>query len=211
MRIALLLLSLPALSLAQQIAIVGYFIPTHPVEANGIVTGPDGALWFTQSLGNNGSTIGRITTVGTIQEFAPLHSDPFGIAAGPDGALWFTSDKAIGRITTEGKMTEYPMPNPQSLPKGITAGPDGAMWFTEYIGKIGRITMDGVITEYPVSANHSGLENITAGPDGALWFTEFKYGKIGRFTDRPDYDGWGDYRVSCVCQSQRIGKHHRRT
>jgi virginiamycin B lyase len=182
MRIALLFLSLPALSLAQQIAIVGYFIPTHPVETNGIVTGPDGALWFTQGIGNNGNSIGRITTAGTIKEFATVHSEPFGIAAGPDGALWFTSDKSIGRITTEGKMTEYPMPNPQSLPKGITAGPDGAMWFTEYIGKIGRITMDGVITEYPVSANHSGLENITAGPDGALWFTEFKYGKIGRIT-----------------------------
>src|SRR5262249_60494427 len=55
-----------------------------------ITTGPDGALWFTES---NVNQIGRITTDGTtIAEFLVPTADsgPLGITTGPDGALWFT-------------------------------------------------------------------------------------------------------------------------
>ena len=68
---------------------------------------------------------------------------------GPDGALWFTETLAntIGRITTAGVITEYPMTTASSSPFGITAGPDGALWFTEVgASKIGRITTAGVVT-----------------------------------------------------------------
>ena len=67
-------------------------------EPAGIAAGPDGALWFTNSI--NG-TIGRITTGGTVTNFTGTGiSEPFGIAAGPDGALWFTNEgnDSIGRI-----------------------------------------------------------------------------------------------------------------
>src|ERR1700693_2055878 len=63
-------------------------VPTANALPVGIVSGPDGALWFTELLGNK---IGRITTAGVIIEF-PLPtpgSGPVGIAPGPDGALWF--------------------------------------------------------------------------------------------------------------------------
>src|SRR5450755_2635061 len=65
------------------------------------------------------------------------------ITAGPDGALWFTEKNGnnIGRISTGGVVTEYPVPTPDSELFAITPGPDGALWFTEYqAGKIGRIT-----------------------------------------------------------------------
>ena len=63
------------------------------------------------------------------------------------------SGNKIGRITTAGVVTEYPVPTAGSYPGSITAGPDGALWFTEGAGnKIGRITTAGVITEYPVPA-----------------------------------------------------------
>src|SRR2546429_638765 len=67
-------------------------------------------------------------------------------SAGPDGALWFTESlgNKIGRITTAGAVTEYPIPTSNSGPYGIVAGPDGALWFTEQLGgKIGRITTTG--------------------------------------------------------------------
>jgi hypothetical protein len=110
---------------------------------------------------------------------------PYLIAAGPDGALWFTerSDfgNRIGRITTSGNVTQYPVPTPVSNPSGIVAGPDGAMWFTEHGGnKIGRISTRGLITEYPVPAANSDPYWIAAGPDGALWFTSTH--QIGRIT-----------------------------
>ena len=66
-----------------------------------------------------------------------------------------TSSK-IGRITTAGVITEYPIPTPAGVPDGITAGPDGALWFIEYAGnKIGRITTAGVITEFPIPTANS--------------------------------------------------------
>ena len=42
-----------------------------------------------------------------------------------------TDGNKIGRITTAGAFTEYPIPTASSNPEGITAGPDGALWFTE--------------------------------------------------------------------------------
>jgi virginiamycin B lyase len=54
-----------------------------------IVSGPDGALWFTETSGDE---IGRITTTGVITQFAvpTASSQPFGIAVDSDGDLWFT-------------------------------------------------------------------------------------------------------------------------
>ena len=60
--------------------------------------------------------VGRITPAGTITEFSLGNSDadPQGIVAGPGGALWFTEENgnAIGRITTLGGITLYPIPTP---------------------------------------------------------------------------------------------------
>jgi hypothetical protein len=113
-------------------------------------------------------------------------SAPFQIAAGPDGALWFTENSAnqIGRITTTGVVTEYPVPTqqPRTL-YGIAAGPDNAMWFTDFwSGDIGRIAMDGTVTEYHISTYDSEPVGITLGPDGALWFAEEYGNKVGRIT-----------------------------
>ena len=44
----------------------------------------------------------------------------------------------IGRVTTSGAFTEYPIPNRAA---GITTGPDGALWFTEQNAhRIGRLS-----------------------------------------------------------------------
>ncbi len=89
----------------------------------------------------------------------------------------------IGRITTAGTITEFPVPTPDSRPRGITAGPDGNVWFTELTGnRIGRITPAGVITEFPISIADSQPLRITAGADGNLWFTQRTGNAIGRLT-----------------------------
>ncbi|MEX1246709.1 MAG: hypothetical protein WEF99_18340 [Thermoanaerobaculia bacterium] len=165
------------------------FVKSGP---GGIVVGPDGALWFTEQYANR---IGRITTSGAITEY-PVpgpqsypdcsRSGPCGpvyIAAGPDGALWFTVNAAntIGRITTSGEVTEFPIPTPDSQPYGIVAGLDGNLYFTESRGnKIGRITTSGTITEFPIPTPGASPYGIALGPDGALWFTEEFGNKIGR-------------------------------
>ncbi len=154
--------------------------PPGPVA---ITVGSDGALWFAGVPG----VVGRITTAGVVTEFAvpdvpPPAGSPAGtpgtpatlsgITAGPDGALWFTGVPGeVGRITTTGVVTEFPV---SGNPTGITAGPDGALWFTGVTSEVGRITTAGVVTEFAVPNGGTVIETpagITVGPDGALWFT----------------------------------------
>src|SRR5215472_14295754 len=81
----------------------------------------------------------KVASAQMIQEFPPptLAAGITDIATGPDGALWFTEGgvSKIGRITTSGSFTEFPIPTAliSSLglaPTAIAAGPDGALWFT---------------------------------------------------------------------------------
>jgi virginiamycin B lyase len=64
-----------------------------------IVSGPDGALWFTEGTANK---IARITTSGAVTEYPipTASSTALSIASGPDGSLWFTEfdGNNIGRL-----------------------------------------------------------------------------------------------------------------
>jgi streptogramin lyase len=150
-------------------------------SARGVVEGPDGNIWFTES---GTSKIGKITPAGTITEYPlPANSEPRSITAGPDGKLWFTESASskIGKITTSGEVTEYSLPK-SSGPIAIVAGPDGNLWFTAcYSDKIGKITTSGTITEY-VPAAGGCMESIAVGPDGNLWFTCMLKNVIGKMT-----------------------------
>jgi streptogramin lyase len=178
-RVAALLLVWPALMQAQNIAIGQYALPTARSCPEGIATGPDGALWFTEEAGQK---IGRISPAGAITEYPlpPPSGDPIPITAGPDGALWFADDTDIGSITTSGVISEY---GAGTTALGIAEGSDGDLWFTEYYGSsIARMTTDGAVTRYELPTNDAFPVWITAGPDGALWFTESQVNQIGRIT-----------------------------
>src|SRR6266566_5558996 len=123
---------------------------------------------------------------GTISEIPlPAHVSPGDITKGPDGNLWFTASATIGRITTTGTISEFPLPDPQSHPYGITTGSDGNLWFVGYIGNndpkgmIWRITPTGKISAFPLTPGYYPYD-ITGGPDGNLWYPE------------ADLDGWHD-------------------
>ena len=106
-------------------------------QPSGITQGPDGNVWFTDCAGK----IGRITPLGSVTEW-PLPaqaSQPRSIVVGPDSALWFSEYlmSKIGRITTDGTITEISVPG---SPNSLTVGPDGSIWFTEIQGNaIGRL------------------------------------------------------------------------
>jgi virginiamycin B lyase len=152
-----------------------------PVE---IVAGPDGRLWFTQ-LGR--TKIGAITTGGSITEYpsgSSLDAPADGITVGPDGAIWFTEFSSggtsrIGRMTTDGSLTDqFPLPL-SSGPGDITVGPDNRLWFTESNGKIGAITTGGVDTHYPPTGTVNDPSGITSSGTG-LWFTEHGASQVRR-------------------------------
>jgi virginiamycin B lyase len=115
---------------------------------NSIAPGPDGALWFTDRAGR----IGSITTSGHISEYSHGISqaeEPQYLVAGPDGAMWFTEHQQqsssaagskIGRITMQGKITEFSKIDPTSEPLGIAAGIKGDIWFVESnTNEVGRV------------------------------------------------------------------------
>jgi virginiamycin B lyase len=123
-----------------------------------------------------------------IDEF-PVGVRPGGIAAGPDGALWFTEEgppaspqqSFIGRLTTSGQYTHFPVLGPARLPDQIVAGPDGAMWFTQTGGTpgVGRIDMAGNIQEFACGCGSPS--GITVGPDGHIWIGATSSFTIHRF------------------------------
>ncbi len=147
----------------------------------GVTTGPDGALWYTNS---DGDSIGRISPTGVVSSFNdPSIDAPSRIASGPDGALWFTNtgNDSIGRITTAGVVSNFSNPSVSS-PQAITAGPAGNLWFTNTGNdSIGRITPTGVVTNFS-NPSVSSPQAITAGPAGNLWFTNTGNDSIGRIT-----------------------------
>ena len=175
------------------------FADTGFGQPNGISTGPDDALWFTDR--STPEAIGRITTSGHVTHFTDASlNNPIDITAGPDGALWFTnsgtrtdSNGSIGRVSTTGVISNFTDPRLRN-PEGITKGPDGNLWFTNDGGNsIGRITPAGGVTIYPIPKGGPAdqPDAITTGPDGNLWFTIIgsDTGSIGSIT-RPKRLSW---------------------
>ena len=102
----------------------------------------------------------------------PAGNHPWALTAGPDGNLWYSTGSVIGRLTLDGVVTTFPMPN--------NGNPDPARAVTW-----GGPTDLGVNTRPDVPGPcgmRSESARITAGPDGNLWFTMCLRGTIGRIT-----------------------------
>lgn len=171
-----------------RVAVDGTFADFAPGGTLGytIAAGPDGNLWFVQSgVSAAGVVVSRMTPSGAVTQFPLAIPSATTLAAGPDGDLWLTdaSNNAIGRVTTSGQLTEFPVPTSGAGVLGIAEGPDGNMWFTEATGnKVGRISTSGNILEYELPTAGSQPSIIVAGPDGNVWFTEPDANQIGCVT-----------------------------
>jgi streptogramin lyase len=167
-----------------------YSFPMANHHSTDITAGPDGAVWFTfpNSVPSyDTGKIGRITTAGDSTFFQiPWVSDAESITTGSDGNLWFADhvSAAIGRVTTDGAFTRFPIPGPPgTYPWQIASGPDGALWFTDFNGhRIGRLTTTGQVSFFPISPDDGYPDAIAQGPDGNVWFTLDDEATVGRIT-----------------------------
>ncbi len=152
--------------------------PAGSPVVGGIAAGADGAIWT--FINSNTAVfppeIIRITSAATTVYQLPAVSGVQYFSIGDitfsssDGAIWFTlagrtllgapanTADAIGRITADGVITLFPLPNGQAT-NNIIAGPDGTIWFDG-----GRITTAGVITASPV-----GLGPYKTVAQGDVW------------------------------------------
>ncbi len=55
------------------------------------------------------------------------------ITSGGDGAIWFTEAESnkLARVTSDGALTEFAVPDAVGTPTGVTSAPDGSLWFLE--------------------------------------------------------------------------------
>lgn len=164
-------------------------------DLSSVARGPDGALWVTETWRG---VIIRFDRHGGRREFrrglTKFNSGPQFITAGNDGALWFTEMRdRVGRITTDGIITEYGrgIPHRSSI-GGIIAGRDGAMWFTLYHGMVlARMTADGSLTQYHdlvyPSDGHDfdPVSILVSDRQGRLYYNEGQAGRVARATLRP--------------------------
>jgi streptogramin lyase len=141
-----------------------------------------GALRLAACLAASGLLPGGLVHAQPVEYPLPVQGLPAGIVAGPDGAVWFTDWAGkVGRITTSGSITSFPVSGGVGQSDSITVGSDGNLWFAGGNG-ISRMTTSGTVTTFVPPTPSSSPRTIVSGPDGALWFTESAGNKIGRVT-----------------------------
>lgn len=149
-------------------------LTTYPpigADCYDLTIGPSETVWVADYASNQvvevSGTTGEVITRYNLRL-------PVGIATvGED--IYVTEDEpaVVAKITPEGEVTEYVLPEGRKL-EGMTAGPDEAVWFDEIIGAggvpaIGRLTPSGELREAPVPGSGGG--DIAATND-AIYFTE---------------------------------------
>ena len=87
-------------------------------------------------------------------------------------------------LTTDGSVTTFPLPNPNSGPTTIALAQDGTVWFTESAGnRIGRLRPDLTdLKEFSLPNPNSSPRIIALGSDGNMWFSEHTGNRMGRIT-----------------------------
>lgn len=186
---AAMVLTLVGLPADAATTISEYGTPTSNSVPAGITLGPGGNMWYTECANQ---AVGYITpgSPPTFSNEFQVGGCPVSITSGPDGNLWFTDsgfdDVAyVGRITTAGVVTRFPLPSGVVFPTEdgngvdeITAGSDGNIWFAAYgngaVGTAtayaGQITPSGTMHLFTIEENADAFA-IAAGPDGNLWVT----------------------------------------
>jgi streptogramin lyase len=112
--------------------------PATSSQFYGIATGSDGNLWFAAGGSGPGSIV-KMNTEGQMEAYAlpaGIPRTPAWVTLGPDGAIWFTEASTnggngipqLGRIDTQGNITEFALP-PNDSPAGIATGSDGNLWY----------------------------------------------------------------------------------
>jgi len=220
--LASLLYTLPSSATSDAYTLSEYPAGVGSTAGNGalpqeVTVGPDGNLWYTDEVSGvfkfSPKTLEALACSASSPaagcEISANAVAPTDIVAGVDGALWFTQSAggnpgdgrtyfqaSIGRITTAGSYTSYPVPASASKVPGldaITLGPNGNLWFTETaVDRIGEITpraVDPTIHEFVlpaadrlaqgVGSSITSADTIAAGPGNDIWFTEQGSDAIG--------------------------------
>jgi plastocyanin len=138
----------------------------------GIVTGPDGNLWYAANARN---AIARFTPSGVVTEFPVPQTFPVGITAGPDGNIWFTEQGAnrIGRLQLAQSNTRYVLSRDTGFVNQSLGAPQGAtVKWTFYGPNVHRV------------ADSSGMGLFDSGPKPIVSFFSHTFAAAGVYNYR---------------------------
>ena len=87
----------------------------------------------------------------------------------------------IGRVESNGAITEWLLPGDGTSPMGVLFDRDGHLWIAERLAnRITRMSRDGTVTHFPVPTPESWPTGLAFDSQGGVWFTETKGNRIGR-------------------------------
>jgi virginiamycin B lyase len=135
---------------------------------------------------------------------------PSGLAVAPDGSIWFTGFRDIGRISPDGTLSTFPLPDGEGEDGKVVfkdgplvVGGDGNIWFSGARGFrkegkgavgdepiIGRLTPTGELAEFDLPREGGHPIRLTSGPDGNVWFTESSSNRVARITPTGQIQGY---------------------
>ncbi len=141
--------------------------------AAGLITGPDGALWFASTTG-----VGRMTTTGTLLSGYPV-GGAGQLAPGLSVAWTAVNTPALRRIGPDGTVTDFPTVSPAAA---IAASPDGSVWYTDAGDRIVGRLVPGEGARQTTGPSPMNPAGVTVAPDGTAWATDQNAGVIHRVT-----------------------------
>jgi virginiamycin B lyase len=99
--------------------------------------------------------------------------------------MWMTGAQQILRMTTDGTITTFPIPNMN--PTQIIAGYDGNLWFAQGTLLV-QITPEGALTRF-----YRGDVILSIASSGTIWYaTDRSFGSLAWATTRPAFRPLGD-------------------
>jgi len=180
------------------------FFPLTPfAQAAGIALDGAGFLWYASY---SPGRIGRLNlSSGAVSEFEVGNGTfPIAVAATADGNAWLTQRGAarITRVTPQGDMTHFPLPDGMKA-EAIVRGGDGNLWFAEGTtgARLGRMTPNGEVTLFTrPNAQFGGFLAVCG--DGNVWFSDtVVWGRItpaGIITEFKPATGSVPYAIDCA-------------
>ena len=165
---------------------------------HGVIVGPDGAPWITDSGLN---AIVRVDPVTRAVKAWPLPADAAGANLNTAtfdrrGRIWFTGQSGwYGRLDpATGDMKAWRAPRGYG-PYGIATTPGGDVWYASLAGNhIARIDVEsGVATPVDPPTSGQGARRVWSDSKGRLWVSYWNTGQVGRYD--PAAKAWREWKL----------------